>query len=103
MLNLSNMEKEKKLMTIIVVLLLSIIWITLMWSSSSLEVKDKKFQINQLTKQVDSLEVLSDSLSVELFPAQVELTRYQVAYEIFLKRNPKAASQFGDIISDETE
>ncbi len=97
------MEKEKKLMTIIVVLLLSIIWITLMWSSSSLEVKDKKFQINQLTKQVDSLEVLSDSLSVELFPAQVELTRYQVAYEIFLKRNPKAASQFGDIISDETE
>jgi len=97
------MEKEKKLMTIIVVLLLSIIWITLMWSSSSLEVKDKKFQINQLTKQVDSLEVLSDSLSVELFPAQVELTRYHVAYEIFLKRNPKAASQFGDIISDETE
>ncbi len=103
MLNLSNMEKEKKLMTIIVVLLLSIIWITLMWSSSSLEVKDKEFQINQLTKQVDSLEVLSDSLKVELFPAEVELTRYQVAYEIFSKRNPKAASQFGDIISDETE
>ena len=97
------MEKEKKLMTIIVVLLLSIIWITLMWSSSSLEVKDKEFQINQLTKQVDSLEVLSDSLKVELFPAEVELTRYQVAYEIFLKRNPKAASQFGDIISNETE
>jgi cell division protein FtsL len=97
------MEKEKKLMTIIVVLLLSIIWITLMWSSSSLEVKDKEFQINQLTKQVDSLEVLSDSLQVELFPAEVELTRYQVAYEIFSKRNPKAASQFGDIISDETE
>jgi hypothetical protein len=97
------MEKEKKLMTIIVVLLLSIIWITLMWSSSSLEVKDKEFQINQLTKQVDSLEVLSDSLKVELFPAEVELTRYQVAYEIFSKRNPKAASQFGDIISDETE
>jgi len=97
------MEKEKKLMTIIVVLLLSIIWITLMWSSSSLEVKDKEFKINQLTKQVDSLEVLSDSLKVELFPAEVELTRYQVAYEIFSKRNPKAASQFGDIISDETE
>jgi cell division protein FtsL len=97
------MEKEKKLMTIIVVLLLSIIWITLMWSSSSLEVKDKEFQINQLTKQVDSLKVLSDSMKVELFPAEVELTRYQVAYEIFSKRNPKAASQFGDIISDETE
>ena len=97
------MEKEKKLMTIIVVLLLSIIWITLMWSSSSLEVKDKEFQINQLTKQVDSLEVLSDSLKVELFPVEVQLGRYQVAYELFLERNPKAASQFGDIISHETE
>jgi hypothetical protein len=74
-----------------------------MWGNSSLDVKYKELQINQLTKQVDSLEVLSDSLQVELFPAEVELTRYQIAYEIFLKRNPKAASQFGDIISDETE
>jgi hypothetical protein len=97
------MEKEKKLMSVIVLLILSIIWTTLMWGNSSLDVKYKELQINQLTKQVDSLEVLSDSLQVELFPAEVELTRYQIAYEIFLKRNPKAASQFGDIISDETE
>ena len=97
------MEKEKKLMSVIVLLILSIIWTTLMWGNSSLDVKYKELQINQLTKQVDSLEVLSDSLQVELFPAEVELTRYQIAYEIFLKRNPKAASQFGDIISQETE
>ena len=97
------MEKEKKLMSVIVLLILSIIWTTLMWGNSSLDVKYKELQINQLTKQVDSLEVLSDSLQVELFPAEVELTRYQIAYEIFLKRNPKAASQFGDIISYETE
>jgi hypothetical protein len=97
------MEKEKKLMSVIVLLILSIIWTTLMWGNSSLDVKYKELQINQLTKQVDSLEVLSDSLQVELFPAEVELTRYQIAYEIFSKRNPKAASQFGDIISDETE
>ncbi len=90
-------------MSVIVLLILSIIWTTLMWGNSSLDVKYKELQINQLTKQVDSLEVLSDSLQVELFPAEVELTRYQIAYEIFLKRNPKAASQFGDIISDETE
>ena len=97
------MEKEKKLMTIIVVLLLSIIWITLMWSSSSLEVKDKEFQINQLTKQVDSLEILRDSLKMELFPKEVEVGRYQVAFEIFKEVNPKAASQFDDIISNKTE
>ena len=40
---------------------------------------------------------------MENFPCQIELNRYKIAYEIFIERNPKAASQFGDIISDETE
>ena len=40
---------------------------------------------------------------MELLPVQIELGRYQVAYEIFVERNPKAASQYGDIISQETE
>jgi hypothetical protein len=97
------MEKEKKLMGVIVLLLLSLIWSTVMLSNSVESMKEKDTQINQLTKQVDSLEVLSDSLKVELFPVEVQLGRYQVAYELFLERNPKAASQFGDIISDETE
>ena len=97
------MGNEKKLMSIIVLLLLSIIWTTVMLSNSVVVIKDKDIQINQLTKQVDSLEVLSDSLKVELFPVEVQLGRYQVAYELFLERNPKAASQFGDIISHETE
>jgi hypothetical protein len=97
------MEKEKKLMGVIVLLLLSLIWSTVMLSNSVEAMKEKDTQINQLTKQVDSLEVLSDSLKVELFPVEVQLGRYQVAYELFLERNPKAASQFGDIISYETE
>ncbi len=52
---------------------------------------------------IDSLQTLVDSLNTELFPSQIELSRYQVAYQIFMKRNPKAAKQYGDIISDETE
>ena len=52
---------------------------------------------------IDSLEKRCDSLYNELFPAQIELGRYQVAYEIFIERNPKAAKQYGDIISNETE
>jgi hypothetical protein len=97
------MEKEKKSMGVVVLLLLSLIWTTVMLSNSVVDLKEKDTQINQLTKQVDSLEVLSDSLKVELFPIEVQLGRYQVAYELFLERNPKAASQFGDIISEETE
>lgn len=44
-----------------------------------------------------------DSMYAELYPCQIELNRFHVAYEIFSTRNPKAASQFGEIISNETE
>ena len=94
------MTTETKLRVGMVISALLLIWTTLMWNN---QIKDKELQITQLTKQVDSLEVLSDSLKVELFPVEVELARYQVAYELFTQRNPKAASQFGDIISNETE
>lgn len=52
---------------------------------------------------IDSLKNLSDSLYAENFPCQIELNRYKVAYEIFMERNPKAAKQYGTIISEETE
>ena len=52
---------------------------------------------------IDSLQNRCDSLEAELWPASVELGRYQMAYQILLERNPKAAKQYGDIISDETE
>lgn len=51
----------------------------------------------------DSLLQANDSMYWKLFPIEVELNRYEVAYDIFMERNPKAASQYGDIISNETE
>jgi hypothetical protein len=54
-------------------------------------------------KIIDSLQIRCDSLEAELWPVSVELGRYQMAYEIFLERNPKAAKQYGTIISEETE
>ena len=54
-------------------------------------------------KIIDSLQNRCDSLEAELWPASIELNRYQMAYEIFLERNPKAAKQYGTIISEETE
>jgi hypothetical protein len=55
------------------------------------------------THTIDSLQHLVDSLYDENYPCQIELNRFKIAYEIFLRRNPKAASQYGDIISNETE
>lgn len=54
-------------------------------------------------QQIDSLEKRCDSLYNELFPAQIQLGRHEVAYSIFLERNPKAAQEYGTIISNETE
>lgn len=62
-----------------------------------------KTQQREMQAKIDSLTHLSDSLHWELFPVQIELGRYQVAYEIFSERNPKAAEQYGTIISEETE
>jgi len=65
--------------------------------------KKDRSEVSILTNRVDSLQKLSDSLAMELFPVQVELGRYEVAYQILMERNPKAANQYGTIISEETE
>ena len=57
----------------------------------------------QKAHTIDSLQNKIDSLEVELWPMKVELNRYEVAYELFMERNPKGANQYGDIISQETE
>lgn len=51
----------------------------------------------------DSLTIHSDSLYSELYPCQIEFSRYIDALHIFMKRNPKAADQYSTIISEETE
>ena len=99
---MDNMS-EKSLRILIVIFALLFLYTAVMWSNANIDSKNQKVEIQKLTKEVDSLQILNDSLNMELFPAEVELGRYQVAYEIFLERNPKAASQFGDIISNETE
>ena len=98
-----NMGIDKKLRIAFV-----IISISLLWSLLRLDIQRSKHEklnnkVVELTKSVDSLQNLSDSLSMELFPKEIELNRYEIAYKIFLERNPKAASQYGDIISEETE
>jgi hypothetical protein len=52
---------------------------------------------------IDSLQNKIDSLQAEMWPLKVELGRHEMAYEIFMERNPKGAKQYGDIIANETE
>ena len=53
--------------------------------------------------KIDSIIKVKDSLHMELMPCEIELNRHRVAFEIFMTRNPKAAEQYGTIISEETE
>ena len=54
-------------------------------------------------KTIDSLQHLADSLHDENFSNSVTVGRYEIATEILKERNPKAAEQFEEILSHETE
>lgn len=55
------------------------------------------------SQTIDSLIYRADSLHAALYPCEIELNRFQVAFEIFARRNPKGAEQYATIISEETE
>lgn len=57
----------------------------------------------QKAETIEALQRKVDSLYAENLPCQIEVNRYQVAFEIFARRNPKAAEQYATIISEETE
>lgn len=60
-------------------------------------------RVDSLTRRIIFLEKERDSLFNDLYPCEIELSRYENTYKIFLERNPKSAEQFGNIMSDETE
>lgn len=98
-----NMSWEKSIRIGFVIVCISLFWSILKIDNLKYKLVQKEKGMSQITFQRDSLQKLSDSLSMELFPKEIELGRYEVAFQIFMERNPKAASQFGDIISEETE
>jgi len=57
----------------------------------------------QKAQTIDSLNRIIDSLHFNVQPCESELKRYQLAFQIFIKRNPTAAEQFSNIIAEETE
>jgi hypothetical protein len=97
------MTIETKIRGLLVITILTLLWMTIMWNNDISRIKKQNLEISKLKVEVDSLKNLSDSLAMENFPILTQLGRYEIAYEIFKERNPKAASQYGDIISNETE
>jgi len=103
-----KMNSEKKIRIAFTITVLALLWALIrMEQYKSLSEKTPIEVIGggdiSKAQTIDSLQHVIDSLYMENFPCQVELGRYQVAFQIFMERNPKAASQYGDIISEETE
>lgn len=77
---------------------LSVVFLIQVYLTSSANQK-----LEDLQKDYDMLLSVKDSIHAENYPCQIELNRFRIAYEIFSERNPKAAEQYGNIISQETE
>lgn len=58
---------------------------------------------NEKARTIDSLKNVCDSLYAELYPALIELNRYQVTLDLLKAENPKAAAQFEAIMNTKTE
>jgi hypothetical protein len=94
---MSESMSPKSLKIVVVILSLFLIWELVMNNNKQISY-DK-----QLSIKCDSIQHVADSIHNKSYDDEIELNRYQIAFEIFLKRNPKAAEEYGDIISNETE
>lgn len=94
---------NKSLRIVIVLLSILLTFVSVQFIKEKQSLQPLKNELEKTKKSLDSLQVENYSLQDSIFPIEVELARYQIAYEIFMERNPKAASQYGDIISEETE
>jgi hypothetical protein len=66
--------------------------------------KDRKIKaLNQQVVELEQKVKVIDSLEAELFPLEIELNRYEMAFQIFAKRHPVYAEIYASIISNETE
>jgi hypothetical protein len=83
------MTTENKLRGGIVLSLLTLLWITVMWSNSTITVKTQENVI--------------DSLRMELFISNVEIGRHELTRDAILKPNKSINKQYEEYYNHETE
>jgi Tfp pilus assembly protein PilN len=92
-----------KVVIIVELLLLGIV-LTMSVLLYQVSTKDRKIKaLNQQIVELEQKVKVIDSLDAELFPLEIELNRYEMAFQIFAKRHPVYAEIYASIISNETE
>lgn len=94
---------DKTLSKIIVVLGLTLCWLLVLWGNDETSLKEKNLKIQLLSRQVDSLISIKDSLYDENFVNLTTISRYELTLEYLEDVNPKAAKQFEDFLEHDTE
>lgn len=69
----------------------------------SVELYRSQENLTQTRHELKESTAKVDSLQAVIWPLEVELNRFNLAYTIFSERNPDAAAEYGTIISEETE
>jgi len=90
------MTTETKLRAGIVLLILTLLWSTVMWSNN---IETIKLQSNTIELQSNTI----DSLHDELFNVKVENFRHELTREEILKSNKKINKQYEEYYNHETE
>jgi hypothetical protein len=90
------MTTETKLRGGIVSLLLTLLWITVMWSNSTTTVKTQQ-------KTIDSLSNKAEDLRHELFRAEVEIGRHEITREEILVPHKELNKQYEEYYTNQTE
>jgi DNA recombination-dependent growth factor C len=95
---------DKTLRFLVVILTIFSIWVVLQNTSERYKInRQHESEVKSLQDSILLIKAQKDSLYSELYPCEIELNRFQIALEIFLQENPKAAEQYSEIISSRTE
>jgi hypothetical protein len=95
---------DKTLRFLVVILTIFSIWVVLQNTSERYKInRQHESEVKLLQDSILFMKSQKDSLYSEIYPCEIELNRFQIAFRILEDRNPKAAEQYGSIISDETE
>lgn len=68
-----------------------------------IDLKEQVKQIPVLKKEVDSLSIIKDSLTNEVFMREIQNGRYESTIYYLEETNPKAATEFKNYLEHETE
>jgi hypothetical protein len=90
------MKIETKLKGVVVLLTLTLLWMTVMWNNDTLTIEEQKITI-------DNLNNTKDSLHDENFIKSVELGRHELTRDFFFEKHKNLQLEYENYLNHETE